>query len=444
LPKELRRVTTALEKPKNARPNANGAAFHFAVKSSKLSDLGNRTDAMDNIRAQLFRIFLAFFSVLVVALLALQIVVYTLTADTIKEQMGNKCLGIAISLATLLENDTDSLKKFMETLDTSSEYYRQIKADMEKIRFGNVNNIAFLYVEKRISESEILYLLDGEIIGTATYSPPGSKERITSAGALAFETGRPYIGDFVATVWGELLSAYAPVRDKDTGELLAVAGADVSIKQYHDVMHKQLFIILINTLVFIVLIVVLLLISSNTVERKLFKDSLTGMFNRGFFMSFLKAQIKTLKRKEYPVIIFIADIDFFKKVNDTYGHLFGDKVLSHISGIMNDFMRKNDCLARYGGEEFAAIMPGLKMEEASALIQRLHKAVASAVTSDDSGNIKLQVTISIGVAQLNRNESIENAIGNADTALYEAKKTRNTIVLYTPSMTESGFTTLAQ
>jgi diguanylate cyclase (GGDEF)-like protein len=400
--------------------------------------------AMDNIREQLFRIFLLFFMALVVALLTLQIIVYMMTAKTIQEQMGNKCLGIAISVATLIENDTDSLKKYIETLDTSSEYYTQIKIDMEKIRFGNIDNIAFLYAEKKISESEVLYLFDGEISGTDTYSKPGSIERMNATRALCYETGRAYIGDFVPTVWGPLLSAYAPVRDKDTGELLALVGADVSIKQYNDVMHKQLFVILLNTLVFVILIVVLLFISSNTVEKRLFKDSLTGMFNRGFFVRFLKAHIKALKRKEYPVIIFIADIDHFKNVNDTYGHLFGDKVLSHVSGIMNEFMRKTDCLARYGGEEFAAIMPGLKMENAIDVVRRIHNAVGSAVTADESGDIKLNVTISIGVAQLNKNESIDNAISNADTALYEAKKTRNTVVLHTPGMTESSFATLAQ
>jgi len=395
---------------------------------------------MDNIRSQIFRIFLSFFVVLVVVLLALQIVVYKMTARTIKEQMGHKCLGIATSVATLLEKDTASLKEFKAALDTDSRYYLDIKKDMEKIRFGNIDNIAFLYVETKVSESEIAYLFDGEIPGTDTYVPPGLKEPMTATRESCYATGQPYLGDFVTTVWGTLLSAYAPVFDKETGEILAIVGADVSIEQYNDVMNKQLFVILLNTFVFIVLAVVLLFVSSSAVEQKLFKDSLTGMYNRGFFVSFLKAQIKTLKRKDYPVVIFIADIDHFKSINDTYGHPFGDKVLTNVSGVMNDFMRKTDCLARYGGEEFAAIMPGLKMENAHDVIQRIHKAVCSTVTSDESGDMKIKVTISIGVAQLNRNASIENAIKNADIALYEAKKTRNAVVFYNPSLSENGFT----
>ena len=393
---------------------------------------------MDNIRSQIFRIFLSFFTVLVVVLLALQIIVYTMTARTIKEQMGHKCLGIATSVATLLEKDTASLREFRATLDIDSPYYLHIKEDMEKIRFGNIDNIAFLYVEMKVSESEIVYLFDGEIPGTDTYAPPGLQEPLTPTRALSYETGQPCIGDFVTTVWGTLLSAYAPVHDQESGELLAIVGVDVSIEQYNDVMNKQLFVILLNTFAFIILAVVLLFVSSSTVEQKLFKDSLTGMYNRGFFISFLKAQIKTLKRKDYPVVVFIADIDHFKKINDTYGHPFGDRVLANVSGVMNDFMRKTDCLARYGGEEFAAILPGLKMENSRDVIQRIHNAVCSAETVDDSGDLRIKVTISIGVAQLNRNASIENAIKNADIALYEAKKTRNAVVFYTPDLAESG------
>jgi diguanylate cyclase (GGDEF)-like protein len=398
---------------------------------------------MDNIRSQVFHIFLSFFLVLVAVLLILQIVVYMMTARTIKEQIGQKCLGIAISVATLLEKDTGSLKQFMAALDTDSEYYLRTKRDLEKIRFGNVDNIAFLYVEMKVSESEMLYLFDGEIPGTDTYSEPGLKEPVTPSEALCYETGRPYLGDFETTAWGTLLSAYAPVYDKGTGELLAIVGADVSIEQYNDVMHKQLFVILINTFVFIILALVVLFVSSTAVEEKLFKDSLTGIYTRGFFVSFLKAQLKAIERKDYPVIVFIADLDHFKEVNDTYGHPFGDRVLSNISGLMNNFMRHSDCLARYGGEEFAAIMPRLKMENAYEVLRRIHNVVGSAFTSDESGDIKVNVTISIGVAQLNKKASIDETIKNADLALYEAKKTRNAIVFHTPGLTVSGFTKLS-
>jgi diguanylate cyclase (GGDEF)-like protein len=369
---------------------------------------------------------------MVIASLGLEIVFYMITAKTLKDQMGHKCLGIAISVATLLEEDPDSLREYKKTLDTESDYYRRVKAKMEKIRFGNIDNIAFLYVETRISKSEMQYLFDGEIPGTDTFAPPGLTDPLTPTRIVSYETGRPYIGDFVETVWGKLLSAYAPVVDTDTGELLAIVGADVSIEQYSAIMKNQMFVIVLNTLVFALLALVLLLTSSSTIEKKLFTDSLTGVYSRGYFMSYLKSQMKSVKRRDYPVVIFIADIDHFKQVNDTYGHPFGDKVLLNISNVINAYMRKTDCFARYGGEEFTGVMPGLNMENAYEVIKRIHDAVGMTITSDESRDIQIKVTISIGVTQLSRHESVEDAIKRADIALYEAKKERNKVVCVHP------------
>jgi diguanylate cyclase (GGDEF)-like protein len=373
-----------------------------------------------------------FFTIMVIASLALEIVFYLITARTLKDQMGRKCLGIAISVATLFENDTDSLKEYIETLDTESDYYRKTKAEMEKIRFGNEDNIAFLYVETRTSESEMQYLFDGEIPGTPTFAPPGMVDPLTPTRIVCYETGRPHIGDFVQTVWGNLLSAYAPIYDASTGELLAIVGTDVSIEQYNAIMKNQIFIILFNTVVFALLALVLLLTSSSSIEKKLYKDSLTGVFSRGYFMNFLKFQLKSIKRRDYPVAVFIADVDHFKDVNDTYGHPFGDRVLFNICNVINSYMRKTDCFARYGGEEFAGIMPGLSMENAYKVIMRIHDAVGETVTSDESLGINAKVTISIGVSQLNKYETAEEALKKADVALYAAKKERNKVVCAQP------------
>ena len=399
----------------------NNQNVRFKNRSKSESD-------MENLKSQVFRIFLLFFLILALISTLLQVNLYFITGNTLKEQLGNKCLGVAISVATLLEQDTDSFRGYLETLDTSSDYYLRIKADMEKIRFGNRDNLAFLYVERRVSETEMMYVLDGEYADTDTFAPPGAIEPMTPTRARCYDTGKPFVGDFVTTVWGTLLSAYVPVHDRNTGELLAIVGADVSIGQYDSVMRNQWIAMLINALVFTVLALIVLLISSTTIEKKLFTDSLTGVYNRGFFFSFLRAQLKAIKQKDYPVILFMADLDHFKQINDTYGHPFGDKVLSNVSAIMNAHMRKTDCLARYGGEEFAGIMPGLNMEQASEVIQRIHDAVGAAPVSDEEGSVRIRVTISIGVAQLNRHESINNAIKRADTALYEAKKTRNAVI----------------
>ncbi|MDR2897806.1 MAG: GGDEF domain-containing protein [Spirochaetaceae bacterium] len=389
---------------------------------------------MDGIRSYVFRVFLLFFSIMVAVSLLLQIVMYTITGATVREQLGNKCLGIAVSVATLLEQNTDSLKEYLRTMDTSSEYYIRTKANLEKIHSGNADNIAFLYIERRVSATEIMYVLDGALPGSPDFSPPGTLEDITINRKTAYDTESIYVGRFVTNPWGHILSAYAPIFDQRTGELLALAGVDVSFQQYRNIMRNQFSVILVNTVIFALLAILLLLMTSNSIEKRFFTDSLTGIYNRGFFTNFLKTQLKAIKRKDFPVMVFMADVDHFKNINDTYGHPFGDKVLTNISGIMNSFMKKTDCLARYGGEEFAAIMPGVNLEQARNIVKQIHEAVGNSVTKDETDGISAQVTISIGVVRLDRNASTDDAIKHADIALYEAKKTRNAVVFYDSSM----------
>jgi diguanylate cyclase (GGDEF)-like protein len=400
---------------------------HFAIHYNVLEGKRNK---MDGNRSYVFRIFLLFFSIMLIVSLSLQLILYSITGKTLKEQLGNKCLGIAISVATFLEQDTETFKDYLRTLDTNSDYYIETKANLEKIGEGNAENIAFLYVEQKSSETEMEYVFDSAKEDSLNFAPPGLKEPITATREIVYESKVPHVGDFVTTVWGNLLSAYAPVIDQKTGELLAIVGADVSFQQYQRIMQNQKFIIIGNTLIFILLAVVFIFLSSSSIERRLFTDSLTGIYNRGFFNRFLRTQLKAIKKKNAPVMLFIADVDHFKKINDTYGHPFGDKVLANISSIMNSYMRKTDCLARYGGEEFAAILPDLSPEHASEVVKRIHEAVGNTITIDDYEGISVQVTISIGVVLLDKHTNIEQAIKHADIALYEAKKTRNTVVFY--------------
>jgi signal transduction histidine kinase/DNA-binding response OmpR family regulator len=158
--------------------------------------------------------------------------------------MGNKCLGIAYAVAALLEEDPEGYQEFIESLDTESEYYIRTKAIIEKIRFGNLNNIKFLYSEMQVSEDEMMYLFDGEKADASTFSPPGAIEPLTAARRGAYESQSAHIGDFAPEVWGTLLSAYAPVFNRNTGEFLGIVGADVSVEEYNAVMQKQFAVII--------------------------------------------------------------------------------------------------------------------------------------------------------------------------------------------------------
>ena len=171
-------------------------------------------------------------------------IVYAVTSQALKQQMGNKCLGIASAVAALMEENPEGYQEFIKSLDTESDYYIRTKAVIEKIRFGNLHNIVFVYSEVRVSENEMMYVFDGEKSDADTFSPPGSIEPITAARRAAYDSQSAHIGDFAPEVWGTLLSAYAPIFNTNTGEFLGIVGVDVSIEQYNAVMQKQFAVII--------------------------------------------------------------------------------------------------------------------------------------------------------------------------------------------------------
>ncbi|MDR2393710.1 MAG: hypothetical protein LBD93_06110, partial [Treponema sp.] len=180
---------------------------------------------------------------LIFAVIMFGVVIYSVTAHIMKQQMGNKCLGLASAVAALLEVYPKEYRNFIHTLDTTSEYYVKTKKLIEKIRFDNIDNIAFLYTEIRVSEDRMMYLFDGEKEESSTFACPGLREPLTDTRRRAYDTQSPCLGDFVTTIWGTLMSAYAPVFDANTGEFIGLVGADVSIEQYDVVMKKLLAVI---------------------------------------------------------------------------------------------------------------------------------------------------------------------------------------------------------
>ncbi len=165
-------------------------------------------------------------------------------------------------------------------------------------------------------------------------------------------------------------------------------------------------------------------------------DALTGYNNRHQFEKRLKETTATAKRQDVPLCCIMSDIDFFKKVNDTYGHAVGDCVLKNVAKTIKKELRQDDIPSRYGGEEFIFLLPHTKLEEAQIVAQRLRKAVEAKKINIEEYKIEgikeISVTISIGVSQFNKEDkNPELLYKNADSALYEAKESgRNRVVVY--------------
>lgn len=146
-------------------------------------------------------------------------------------------------------------------------------------------------------------------------------------------------------------------------------------------------------------------------------DFLTRVYNRRVLYEKLEYEISKTERYKDPFCIMMIDIDYFKKINDTYGHLTGDMILTQTAENITKNLRKTDIFGRYGGEEFMAILPKIKKEEAVVVAEKIR-----AMIEDFSFNEDIRITISIGVAEYQPGMSADEIINQADTRLYSAKK----------------------
>lgn len=151
------------------------------------------------------------------------------------------------------------------------------------------------------------------------------------------------------------------------------------------------------------------------------RDTLTGLYNRRHAMAVLEKEAARARRdQDYSLALVILDLDFFKDINDEYGHLAGDSVLKRLSTIAADRVRGSDTLARIGGEEFALILPDTALEEARLLVEDIRKAVERETFR--IGEADHTITLSAGVATWQAHmQSISELLQAADRQLYEAK-----------------------
>ncbi|GGF95735.1 hypothetical protein GCM10010916_11310 [Paenibacillus abyssi] len=178
--------------------------------------------------------------------------------------------------------------------------------------------------------------------------------------------------------------------------------------------------------------------ANQKLEHMAITDSLTGCYNRRYLMQQLEHEVTTNIRYQIPFAIFLFDIDYFKGINDTYGHVAGDEVIRSTAEIVQSALRRTDILARYGGEEFTVYLPHTNSEQAEILADRIKKSIERNVISIGGGQKKVSVTISMGVLAIEAYEKtgiedpkayLRELFAQVDSALYEAKNGgRNQIV----------------
>jgi two-component system, cell cycle response regulator len=163
-------------------------------------------------------------------------------------------------------------------------------------------------------------------------------------------------------------------------------------------------------------------------------DPALRIWNRRAIMDLLSKEIRRAKRSQTSLSIFLADLDFFKRVNDSHGHLVGDEVLRRASERMGNEVRESDHLGRYGGEEFLAVLPSCTSEGAVEVAERVRQAIANEPLANE-----VEITVSIGVSQWHSGQELNDLLHEADVAMYRAKQSgRNCVEVGSASEAHCG------
>ena len=169
-----------------------------------------------------------------------------------------------------------------------------------------------------------------------------------------------------------------------------------------------------------------------------YTDPLTGVTMRTTMKPRLEEEQERMRRNGQPCSIGMMDLDLFKNVNDTHGHLAGDQVLKIVAGYTLEHLRRYDQVFRYGGEEFVLLLPNSTPANAKGVLDRLRQGIKRKGVKIDSGK-KLHVSASFGVAELRPDRPIKDSIERADQALYEAKKAgRNRVHVWTAAKNQDN------
>lgn len=163
-------------------------------------------------------------------------------------------------------------------------------------------------------------------------------------------------------------------------------------------------------------------------ERHATTDALTGLANRHAMQETFPDEIANCIQAGQAVTFIMIDVDDFKRFNDMFGHIAGDRVLSSVARILRTQFRPNDLLVRYGGDEFAVLLPGVDLKQALIVAERARVSVCGETGDGTDSLVQIPIQISMGVAELQKGATIDRLIRDADAALYRAKHAgRNTV-----------------
>jgi diguanylate cyclase (GGDEF)-like protein len=349
------------------------------------------------------------------------------------DNLGQSAMHYAQTVARMIEHDIEPYRDLYEVADDENPAYDIVYYERMLGEFQNIVEdleATFVYTTKVLSETEFVYLLDGENPVSDVFSPFGSTDTTTAIEWQVFSTGvAGYTHLQTFEKWGTFLSGYAPIVDSSTGEILGLVGVDYSAAHVQSLLDALAWTMVIG--------VSLLTIFASFAFYKVLDlrfialetDYLTGLSSKRSYERFLELATAEAIKSKKPLSMMMIDVDDFKQINDVFGHEFGDNVLKFVAKTLLQFRQKGESIGRYGGDEFVYVLPSTTAVDAAQRAEEIQIAIQTHDLKPDNKRIKL--TLSIGVAAIADIEEPDKLMIAADRAMYLSKNTgKNKTTIY--------------
>ncbi|GAB6158350.1 diguanylate cyclase [Desulfotomaculum varum] len=388
------------------------------------------------------QIFIVSFLAMAVALATLGYSAYHACYELLAKNLGLRAQVTAQVAAQLVQVDRQLIVE-MQGLDIQSSRRHPAALAFKKQMNSLLQqqDIKYIYVETKLQGSQIRYFVTPEeerVFG----QPPGTpleyfyvftsedessytnRDRYDVADRLrqrAYAERKPVYGEPLKSKWGELITGYAPLFDRD-GHFIGLLGVDISGQEFARSVLYVRNIIILSFGIIVILGGFFLYRAVRILSKPMYLDELTRLYNRQYMKARLEEEVNRAKRYGRPLSVLMLDLDFFKNINDCYGHQAGDLVLRNISQLLLLNLREEDIACRYGGEEMVIILPETDLPEAAVVAERLRQSIERMEFILPGKEKPVQITVSIGVAQMNREDTPDMLLQRADEGLYLAKR----------------------
>jgi diguanylate cyclase (GGDEF)-like protein len=317
------------------------------------------------------------------------------------------------------------------TLGLNSDYQRSLLAGLQLFQDVEPDE-----VQELLQKCDRRDLGPGELLLS-----PGSKNEyvfVVLSGSLEVRVGSPDAPIIATMGTGECAGEMSIIEDRDPSAYV-VAGEPTHLLVIHqtilwamvDASHafcKNLLIVLSERVRSHNEFIAASFGDLQKFERNATTDALTGLHNRHAMEESFPREVSRCRQNGQPVSLIMIDVDQFKTFNDLFGHVAGDRVLTAVANILQKQFRPRDLLVRFGGDEFAVLLPGIGVQEALAIAERVLQSVSGSTGDSNDSLIQVPVEVSMGIAELEPEGDFESLLRSADAALYRAKDAgRNTV-----------------